>query len=92
MIQNSRHCNICHRSREYGTPRSSHLFCVKFDDNLSFIFRRSVSHPHIVQFLGVSFNDADQLNLNAYIVLKYVDGFNLHQCVFGCKIVRVLHA
>ncbi|OQV22996.1 putative Mitogen-activated protein kinase kinase kinase 10 [Hypsibius exemplaris] len=61
--------------------QETHLDALKEADR-----HGSVNHPHIVQFLGVSFNDADQLNLNAYIVLKFIDGPNLHQCVFGFKL------
>lgn len=54
--------------------------------NSDFLYSQ-LAHPHIVQFLGVSFNENDPLQLNAYIVMRYVAGYNLHEVIFKKKMV-----
>ena len=47
-------------------------------------------HPHIVQFLGVAFNPSDPVQMNAYMVMRFVDGYNLEKAIFKKKMVNIL--
>ncbi|GAV06250.1 hypothetical protein RvY_16270 [Ramazzottius varieornatus] len=49
-------------------------------------FHSQFMHPHIVQFLGVAFNPSDPVQMNAYMVMRFVDGYNLDKAIFKRKV------
>ena len=72
---NSQNCEYRFSSCGYFLTCSTCRWQIKF-------LSSALSHPHVVQFLGISLQPTFM-----YIVLKCVDGFNLDEIIFGGKIV-----